>query len=279
MRLAALGATLAVAVTVAAAGARAQGRAFEVESVKRSSGGRSLLPTVKGTQLTATNVPVRPIIRMAFGQLVNGSLQLLQDDQIAGGPEWIGVDRFDIVARLPKGPRAPGDLQQMIRGLLADRFKLLTHTEPRDVPVYALVVANPGRLGASLTPMTADCNTQGDRAVACGFRSGPGKIAGRGPIRLLIAATALAQFVDRPLVDRTGLTANYEVQLQWTPTPDQIPDRLRANVTIEERIRAIGPDAPSLFTAVQEQLGLKLDTQTARLDVLVIDRVEHPREN
>ena len=262
--------------------------AFEVASIRPSLGGRSTLPTVRGRQLTATNVPLRPVIQMAYGQLVDGTLRQLLDSQLVGGPAWIDSDRFDIVATLPEGPRAPGDLLVMIRSMLTDRFKLKVHPETRDAQIYALVLArSDGRLGAGLRPVSDPCNAaaQPDSAQRtrpnCGLRAGPGKIAGRAPIRLLVSNTGLGRFLDRPVVDRTNLTGNFDVVVQWTPTPDQMPDRLRGNANVDELLRNAGvsSDAPSLFTALQEQLGLKLESQIGRVDVVVIDAIEQPSEN
>ena len=262
--------------------------AFDVTSIRPSAGGRSTLPTVRGRQLTAINVPLRPVIQMAYGQLVDGTLQQLLDSQLVGGPTWIESDRFDIVATLPEGPRAPGDLLLMIRSMLTRTFKLQVHTEAREVPIYALILArSDGRLGAGLRPLGDQCNAgspadAAQRAGAnCGLRAGPGKIAGRAPMRLLVSNIGLGRFLDRPVVDRTNLTGNFDVALQWIPTPDQMPDRLRGNTNIDQLLRNAGvsTDAPSLFTAVQEQLGLKLESQIGKVDVVVIDRIERPSEN
>ena len=97
---------------------------------------------------------------------------------------------------------------------------------------------------------------------------------------LFASNIGLAQFLDRPLIDATGLAGDFEITLQWTPTPDQTPDRLRGN-NVGELVRNAGvnPDAPSLFTAIQEQLGLKLETRSGPVEVVIIDSVERPTEN
>lgn len=264
------------------------GPTFEVTSIKPSAGGRSLLPTVRGRQLTATNVPLRPVIQMAYGELVDGTLRQLLDSQLVGGPMWIDTERFDITATLPEGPRASGDLLLMIQSMLTDRFKLQLHMETRDAPIYALVLGrSDGRLGTGLRAVGDQCNATPSPDSAqrtgpnCGLRAGPGKIAGRAPIRLLVSNTGLGRFLDRPVVDRTNLTGNFEIALQWTPTPDQMPDRLRGNTNVDDLLRSAGvnADAPSLFTALQEQLGLKLESETGKVDVVVIDRIERPSSN
>lgn len=274
--------------TLDAQAASSRSLSFEVASVKPSAGGRSLLPSVRGRQLTATNVPLRPVIRMAYGEIVDGALQQLQDRQLIGGPSWVNDDRFDIVATLPEGPRAQGDLLLMIRSLLAERFTLRVHVEERELPIYALAVArNDGQLGPALRPIAGDCGVEASRVTTsgsgrptCGLRAGPGKIVGRAPIQLFVSNVGLARFLDRPVVDSTGLRGNFEITLQWTPTPDQTPDRLRSN-NLDELTRNAGvnSDAPSLFTALQEQLGLKLDPRNGPTQVIVIDSVERPTQN
>ena len=274
--------------TLDAQGASSRSPSFEVTSVKSSAGGRSMLPSVRGRQLTATNVPLRPIIRVAYGEVVDGALRQLQDRQLIGGPSWIDDDRFDIVATLPEGPRAQGDLLLMIRSLLAERFKLRVHAEERELPIYALAVArNDGQLGPALRSVAGECGAAPSRGVTpgpgrptCGLRAGPGKIVGRAPMHLFVSNVGLARFLDRPVLDSTGLRGNFEITLQWTPTPEQTPERLRGN-NLDELIANAGvnSNAPSLFTALQEQLGLKLDPRNGPTQVLVIDHVERPTQN
>jgi uncharacterized protein (TIGR03435 family) len=228
--------------------------------------------------------------------LIRNAFQL-QDFQISGGPAWLGTDRFDIVAKAdgdiqpptPGGPPAPTQL--MLRGLLADRFKLVVHHETRELPIYVLALARSDRsLGPQLRFSQVDCAARalergragaptpglpplGERPV-CGMRVGPGQMSGGGfPLSQLTGA--LSPIVQRVVVDRTGLAGNYDIDLTWTP--DQMPSGPRP--ADAPALAAIDPNGPSIFTAIQEQLGLKLDSQRGPVEVLVIDRVERPTEN
>jgi uncharacterized protein (TIGR03435 family) len=277
---------------------------FEVASVKLDKSGQPKvqIQTLPGGRFVATNVTVRFLVQYAYG---------LQPAQMIGGPDWLNSDRFDIEA---KGPPANGDesaaaklgapsqTQLMVRALLADRFKLGVHTETRDLPIFALVTANKdGRLGPELKASTLNCNTpepaklaekdkgsvpakrvektskESGEPPACGIRigGGPGTMV-VGGASLAQVASSLTPWVGRIVVDRTGLTGNFDLTLKWTP--DQMPQGF------DKKIAAGGlapadPNGPSIFTAVQEQLGLKLDAQKGPVEVLLIDRVEHPVEN
>ncbi len=259
---------------------------FEVASVKPNKSGlpQVMLGMQPGGRFTATNAPLRMLIRNAYQ---------LQDFQLVNLPDWATSERFDIVAKAEGDvPPAPigttGPLQLMVRSLLSERFKLVTHHESRDLQIYALVLAkNDGKLGAQLRPATVDCAAMmaargrsggpppgppplGERP-ACGMRIGPGTMAGGGfPMSQL--AQTLSQFVQRVVVDRTGLTGNYDLDLTWTP--DQMPQG--APPPGAPPFPAVDPNGPSIFTALQEQLGLKLDAQRGPVDVLVVDSVERP---
>jgi uncharacterized protein (TIGR03435 family) len=169
----------------------------------------------------------------------------------------------------------------MLRALLAERFKLKVHTETRERPVYQLLVARAdGRLGSRLTKSTVDCQALGARAggapasppqsptgrPVCGLRMGPGIFSG-GNVSMTGFANALSKFAGRPVVDKTGLAGNWDLEVEYLP--EQIPNLNGAPAPVN-------PDAPSLFTALQEQLGLKLEAQRGGVDILVIDSVERP---
>lgn len=279
--------------------------AFEVASIKpnNSGDGRVMMQNQPG-RYSATNVTLRLLIRNAYQ---------LQDFQISGGPSWISSDRFDIVAKIEAsvqdeiaaaGPPVPGQgpskLQLMLRTLLAERFKLAVHTETKDQPIYALVLArSDGRLGPQLKKSEADCAAvmaaargrgpgrgmpppgppQPGEAMPCGIRIGMGNMTvGGSPLAQF--ANSLGMFTGRVVIDRTGLAGNYDFNLTWTP--DQMPQR-PPGAPVDQPIRANGvdidPNGPSIFTAVQEQLGLKLDSQRGPVAMLVIDHAEKPIEN
>jgi len=269
---------------------------FEVASIKpnKSGDGRVMLGVQPGGRFTATNVPLRLLIRNAYQ---------LQDFQVVGGPDWLTSDRFDIVAKAESGDdmgdpfRAekqgePSRGQLMIRALLAERFKLETHSDTREMPIFALVMArSDGKFGPQLQKSSADCDAmrgrgrgaspppapmQAGERPTCGIRVAPGNMAVGGST-LSQFASSLGMFVGRIVVDRTGLTGAYDFNLTWTPDqvaqrPPGAPEPLINGVPID-------PNGPSIFTAVQEQLGFKLESQKGPVNILVIDRVEHPTEN
>jgi bla regulator protein BlaR1 len=261
--------------------------AFEVASVKpnKSGDGRIFFQMQPGGRFTATNVPVRELIRMAYG---------IQNFQLVGGPDWIGSERFDIVAKAesdpppspPGGP--PGPMLMMVRALLVERFKLAVHNETKDLPIYALVMARAdGRLGPQLRASQVDCAAlmaaargrggpppapprPGERPP-CGMFGGFGRIAAGG-VSMAQLAMNMSQRVNRVVLDRTGLTGLYEFELEFTP--DQMPQGPPPPGA--PPLPPIDPNGPSIFTALQEQLGLKLDAQRGPVEVLVIDGVEQP---
>jgi uncharacterized protein (TIGR03435 family) len=227
--------------------------AFEAASVKPAKSGDVVIGGLQGgsTEFRVTNIPLRVLIRQAYG--------LRQGSELIGGPAWLDTDRFDIVGKMAQ-PDSPKWL--MVRTLLADRFKLVTHEESRELPIYALVVArSDGRLGPKLHPSTCVAGRRLDDN-GCGFRPGPGAFVGSGVALPTLIAASLSSEVQRMVVDRTGLTGTFDIDLHW------LPDNPVA--------AAPGDEAVSIFTALQEQLGLKLESTTGPVDVLVIDHVEQP---
>jgi uncharacterized protein (TIGR03435 family) len=268
---------------------------FEVASVKanRSGDNRIGIGFQPGGRFRATNVPLRELISAAYG-----TPQPLPAFQITGGPKWIESDRFDIVAKAPGDPQPgpngpPPGMFAMLRTLLADRFQLILHRETKDMAIYALVLARAdGKLGPQLKPATTDCAAMmaaargrgaapppppapGER-MPCGMRMFPGNLSG-GSSPMAQLTNVLARFVNRTVVDQTGLTGNFDLDLQWTP--DQMPQGRGDPPPGAPALPAIDPNGPSIFTAVQEQLGLKLESTKGPVSVVVIDRVEHPTED
>jgi uncharacterized protein (TIGR03435 family) len=275
---------------------------FDVASVKQNKSpiGKVAIQTQPGGRFEAVNVTVRQLVRFAYR---------LQDAQLSGGPKWLDDDRFDVVARadgdglgepsLADRAGQPSRAQLMLRALLADRFKLQAHNESRQLAIYALVSARrDGALGPALQHSDADCSdpdddtrvtvkakpkAQGPKSKTetatagphCGVRILPGNVTGGGASMGQLA-NSLSPMVGRLVFDRTGLTGAFDFTLTWTP--DQIPqgfDKKGAAMGLAP----IDPNGPSIFTAIQEQLGLKLDSRKAPVDVFVIDRAEHPVEN
>ena len=267
---------------------------FEVASVKANKSGdnRIGIGFPPGGRFRATNAPLRELIAIAYG-----TPQPLPAFQISGGPKWIESERFDIVAKAAGDPRPgpdgpPSQMVVMLQGLLAERFHLVVHRETKEMPIYALVLArSDGKLGAQLRPTATDCaalmasmRARGGppappapgEPVPCGMRMFPGKLVA-GSSSMAQLTNVLARFVSRTVVDRTGLTGNYDLDLQWTP--DQMPQGRGDPPPGAPPLPAIDPNGPSLFTALQEQLGVKLESIKGPVDVLVIDHAEQPTED
>jgi uncharacterized protein (TIGR03435 family) len=261
--------------------------AFAVATIKKNTtgdAGRSMR-LQPGGRIVAVNQPLRQVIVFAYG---------LQPQQLAGGPAWLDTDRFDITAQAegnisptpPGGP--PGPAQLMMQRLLAERFGLSVHTESRELPVYALTVArSDGRLGPRITPADRDClalMTQAPGGVpvqaprlpdgrpGCGAqRDASGRIMAGGTTMTMLSIQMLTGPAGRIVVDRTGLTGAYDFDLEFQIDQPAGAPTTGASTAVSER--------PSLFTALEEQLGLKLQPTRAPIDVTVIDRVSPPTEN
>ena len=257
--------------------AAAQAPQFDVASIKKNptGGARVSIETPPG-RFQATNTPLRFLMRWSYR---------IAEPRIVGGPDWIGVDRFDVTATAPAEGWTAERTRQMVRALLTDRFGLATHTESREMRIYALAVAKPGVFGQHLRPAAFDCSAPDtpsrmapDGKVACGLlvsqAAGSASLRGGGQT-MADFARSLGEYVDRPLVDRTGLTARYDLELQFTADRSALvgaapPGGLSATVD---------SDVAPLPTALLEQLGLRLTSEQGRVDVLVIDRVSQPTEN
>jgi uncharacterized protein (TIGR03435 family) len=265
--------------------------AFEVASVKRSApdAGGSILGDGRG-QYRAINVPLRVTIAYAWN---------LRDHQFVGGPAWLASDRFDIVAKEPEGTVTDEQRRLMLQALLADRFKLQAHLETREMPLYNLVLLRDDRrLGRELTPTAVDCaalrkaRAAGGAAavppsqtpnleerVPCSQRAffGPQAATINASGRTLdqIAAT-LGTYADRTVVNRTGLTGEYDILLKFRPEAGGPMGSLAPPLSA-----AADPssDLATLATAVQEQLGLKLESARGPVQVLVIQSVSAPVED
>jgi uncharacterized protein (TIGR03435 family) len=298
--LAALSATMGPVVIIAIMGLRLEAQivppaadapAFEAASIRPAAdtgrrGGRGTPGRFQGI-----NLPARQLIRQAYD---------IHDSQIVGGPDWLATEGFDINATT--GDKPPDQMRFMMQTLLRDRFKLTFHTEKRELPIYALVMArSDGKMGSGLKRIPdGECPPPGARRGAppaggppaappsfdpnapgpCGsITFGPGRLLAHGVgidqlARSIGGLPAITAF-NRIVVNDTKLEGQYDFDFKWTnefgprggpppagPAPTPAPG-----------------DEPTLVTALQEQLGLKLDPRRATVDVLVIDSAEKPSEN
>jgi len=233
--------------------------AFEVASVKPSAPGArgGIIRPMPGNQTyVAANVPLRLLITVAYG---------VTDRQISGGPGWVGADLFDVNAKAAR-PGTINDLHRMLQSLLEDRFQLKVHREIREVPVWALVVEKGGPKMSEHNPQDKDNPPFGP--------NGRGGMAGRNA-RMSDFAYLLSRALDRNVIDRTGLTGRYNVDFQWMP--ERRPQQRPGLVTADSEDSPQEPDTPTIFSALREQLGLKLEAQKGPVEFLVIEHAEKPQ--
>jgi uncharacterized protein (TIGR03435 family) len=233
---------------------------FEAADVKVNKSGeaRMAVDFLPGGKFSMRNVPMKVMIMMAYH---------VRPEALAGGPGWLDSDRFDVVAKALQ-TTSPEEIRLMLRTLLAERFKLAIHTDQKIMPAYALVL---GKAGPKLQPSEA--------ALLMDRRCGPGegapgqKHVACQHITMAMLADELQEIaprdIDMPVVNQTGLPGAYNFKLDWTPAV-----RAAAGASPD------APAGPTLFDAVEEQLGLKLESKKLPLPVIVIDRVERaPVEN
>lgn len=259
---------------------KAQSLSFEVASIRPDPPGgmfNMVHMNFEPDGYSASHATVWMLLKDAYG---------IDNYQIFAAPSWVHSDRYEIEAKIDSAASEqlahlkPDQLklahQQMLRSLLADRFKLTAHIETRELPVYSLVIAKNGPKIHEAKPddtyanglKSATGNTVGPHMMLMQLRGGhvSGQIDGQGvPLELLVQQ--LAAQVGRTVIDKTGLTGSYDFNLTWTPDPPT-PEAATAE-----------PAAPSLFTAIQEQLGLKLESTKGPVQVLVIDHIEPLSEN
>jgi uncharacterized protein (TIGR03435 family) len=270
-------------------GAQDQPLAFETASVKpnKSDTDERFLQRAPGGNLRVVNMPLRQLIVFAYQ---------IQGFQLEGAPAWTTAERFDIEARsgkdLPAVSLAAGvndPMRLMLRTLLADRFTLVVHKETKELPIFELVLARPdGTPGPQLQPATVDCNALAAASQAAARSGGPAPPPGTcgitmnlgrirfGGLPMTSFANTLAQPMQRVVVDRTGLAGNWEFELTFAPDQSTLPPGpLPAGL----QPPSVDPNAPSLVTAIEEQLGLRLRPARGPVEVLVVDRVERPTEN
>lgn len=255
---------------------------YEAASVKPNTSGEqgTSIRRFPGGRLTATNMPLRSLITFAYQ---------LQPFQLVGDPGWIRNERFDIVAKMEGDPppvqpgQGPDPHMVAMRTLLAERFKLVVRPETREMDIYALVVAKPdGTLGPKLAATKTDCQAlmaarQGgpppqqapgpNAPFVCGMRGTFGKLTANA-MPMSLFANNLSNQMQRVVVDRTGLPGLWDFELTFAPEPPTGP--LPPGVELP----AVDPSAPSLVTAIQEQLGLRLQSTKGPVEVLVVDTVD-----
>jgi uncharacterized protein (TIGR03435 family) len=235
---------------------------FEVATIKPAGVSPGLGLNVTATELRAPNISLAGLITFTFE---------LHLTQVSGLPGWAESEGYSIVARLPQGGDATdAQIRTMLKNLLQSRFGLSFHTEKRELSVYAIRIGKNGPAGIKMVKNT----TNGQRVGAQGL----GRTLFSGITMADFAGQLQLRVLDRPVIDRTGLTDRYDFTLNWRPDEFHFPHASAA----QRAYWASAADAdalPDLFTAFQEQLGLKLDATKARADVLAIDKVSKPSEN
>ena len=256
------------------AGPPANGPTFDVVSIKRVTEIRSSHSVGErpGGQFVLSGMAIAPLIRSAYPA---------DTSDLIGAPDWVLNEVYDLTAKAA-GEVSREQMTAMLQALLAERFKLAVHYEMQERPVYALVVARAdGRLGPDIRKSELDCDAiqaarragskeafpaTSNGAPPCGMsmrgEQGMTVLLGARPLSAL--ASSLGSPTGRVVVDKTGLKGNYDVTLRYVerPSPNAPPDA-----------------PPEIFTALQEQLGLKLESDRAPLKILIIDRIEKPTEN
>jgi uncharacterized protein (TIGR03435 family) len=237
---------------------------FEVVSVKPGDPNdrRVSVFMQPGGRFTATNATLKMLIGFAYD---------LREHQMAGGPSWLGSERYNIEAKADSATPIPPasnnvTMRLMAQSLLAARFKLAVHRETKEEQVYELVVAKGG-------PKLKEA-TDSAKGPQQGLGMGRGKVTGMAAATSLIARF-LSEQLGRSVIDKTGLTGKYDFTLTWTPEfGQQFPggDRPEAPPPTD-------PNGPSIFTALQDELGLKLESAKGPVDILVIDHAEKPDAN
>jgi uncharacterized protein (TIGR03435 family) len=227
--------------------------AFAVATIKPSAPDAASITQIRGNRFVTQGTTFVDVFKYAYG---------VHPDQVVGGPDWLRTKKFDIVAD-PETEKRPSSDQMkfMVQKLLVERFHVAMHTEQRPLSVYVLMRAAEA---PKLTKSTADPS-----GIPTVGYNGRGEL-GVGNATMGNFATFLRRFaVDRPVVDQTGVAGHFDLVLRWTPD----------SLSNDGRPADAQVDASNLFTAIKEQLGLKLQPTKANTDVFVIERVEQPAEN
>ena len=265
--------------------------AFEVVSIKpnHEGSGNVMVRMAPGGRFEAHNITVKFLLEEAYG---------VKDSQISGAPGWLDSEHYNIDAKAEDSAadsqrklgrdEQQAQMRAMLQGMLADRFKLALHHDTKELSEYALVVAKNGPKFHEATAPANDPAAQdrppGPPTPGAPMPRGTMRMMGRGD--LTVTGVGLTQFADvlsrqigHLVVDKTGLKGEYDFTLKWTP--DEGQGGMFRGAGEPPRDTAPPPDAssPTIFTALQEQLGLKLESEKGPADTLVIDHVERPSEN
>jgi uncharacterized protein (TIGR03435 family) len=266
-------------------------RSFEVATIKPAGdcrpngrGGPS------GDRFELPCVPLRTLIRIAYGgfsgEKLNAALK-----EVVGGPSWLDSERYDINAKTDGKATGPEMMGQMLQTLLEDRFQLKVHTETRETPVYALTVSKPGKLvpakEGSCIPIDASNlgrpDDKGAMPKYCGggsMRSTNGTMIADIPGATMeeFAGRLLSSYMQKKVVDQTGLTGRFDIHLEFSPERPAGPVMLNGAPAPPE---VVLPEsgAPPFTAAIAQQLGLKLSSDKAPVEVIVVDRAEKPSGN
>jgi uncharacterized protein (TIGR03435 family) len=235
---------------------------FEVASIKPSApGGRGMsINRSNGGRITTQNVPLRFLITFAYD---------VRDFQVTGGPGWLNADRWDITAKpdrdVERGFEGQTLVRTMMKALLAERFGLAVHTETKEMPIYALVVAKNGPKLQTTPEGTKDTGISAGRGTMKFTKANMGTVA-----------QALSGQLGRVVIDETGLKGDFDFKIEFAPEQNA---PMKPVDGPEKPEIAPESDRPSLFTAVQEQLGLRLESKKGPVQILVIDKAEKATEN
>jgi len=236
---------------------------FEVASIKPDNSGdrRVRFQLTPGGRMVMTNASPKMLIMMAYN---------LKPDELKGGPNWIDSVRYDITAKASR-PASGDQMKEMVQSLLEDRFQLKFHHETKEMPIYALVVGKHG-------PKLKASEVSGERKSM--FRVGRGEMNLDGA-NMPALANALSNLVGRTVLDRTGLSGTYDIRMQWTPDVGEAPMMKGPPGAPPAGSGEQAPESggPSIFTAIQEQLGLRLEAQKGPVQVMVIDHIEKASAN
>ena len=262
----AVGISILTSLTASHAQPSLGNRRFDVASVRlnKDAAGGSIVRSPGG--LNAHNTEFSRLVEMAFQTRLT---------DLSSVPEPLRSARFDIVAKAER--KISGDeYWVMLRSLLEDRFMLKFHYQAKDMPLYALIVAKKGTsLGPKINPSpNADCPANPSGSDFCGVSGGPGMMIGQR-VAMPRIARELSTFAGRPVQDQTNLTGSFDFELRWTPDEYVSSEAQRKLLNGSP----VDTSSPSFFTAIQQQLGLKLEPQRGTVEILIIDHADNPSEN